>query len=300
MAHRVLLPTIPVLAPAFVASAHAHDSTQAASVAFGFELAIGACLLAALVLYAIGIARMWRRSGIGRGIRLPAAGCYLAGSVVLAAGLFGPLDVIAQRSFAAHMIQHELLMVVAAPLLVLGRALGAWSWAFAPRARRRIGAALRMRWVASVWRVLTVPLAAWCLHTIALWMWHAPVLFRAASADAALHMLQHASFLLTALLFWWAVIRNAVSRPLIALILLFTTMVHTGALGALLVFAATDWYASDVLDSSRDDQQLGGLIMWVPAGAVYLMAALAVAGRLLEPVRRAHTNASGRVVKRAA
>ena len=273
-------------AAALVVSAHAHDFSRVSTLAAALELAIATCLVVALALYAGGVARMWQRAGVGRGIGMPAAGCYLAGCIVLAAGLFGPLDAIAQRSFAAHMVQHELVMVVAAPLLVLGRPLGAWAWAFAPRARQSIGAALRTRWFARAWRLLTAPLAAWCLHTIALWLWHAPVVFRAASADATLHALQHASFLVTALLFWWAVFRTAAMRPWIALLLLFTTMVHTGALGALLVFSPIDWYTVDAIGAALREQQLGGLIMWIPAGAVYLMAALATAGRALGPVHR--------------
>ena len=144
MTHRVLVPSITALTASLVVPAHAHDATQRSPVESALELGVGVCLAAALVLYASGVARMWRRAGVGRGISLPAASGHLAGWIVLAASLFGPLDAIAQQSFAAHMVQHELLMVVAAPLLVLGRPLGAWSWAFAARARRRIGYTLSL------------------------------------------------------------------------------------------------------------------------------------------------------------
>src|SRR6185295_1436747 len=104
------------------------------------------------------------------------------------------------------MVQHELLMLVAAPLMVLARPLAAWTWAFGHGTRRRIGHAVQVRWWASLWGLITDPLAAWALHALALWLWHVPLLFKAALHSEALHALQHASFLATALLFWWAVI----------------------------------------------------------------------------------------------
>jgi putative membrane protein len=245
------------------------------------EGAVFACLTIALGLYAIGLARVWRSAGVGSGIRAREAICLACGFGVLACSMFGPLERLAAASFAAHMVQHELLMVVAAPLIALGRPLGAWSWAFPLPARRSIGRVLRAPWFARTWRLLTLPLTAWCLHAIALWVWHAPMLFRAAAASEPLHALQHASFFVTALLFWWAVLARGGARPGMAFFLLFTTMVHSGALGALLSFSTSDWYALDGAPGRLAQQQLGGLIMWVPGGAVYLAAGLALAHRLL-------------------
>ena len=281
MAHVSLPLTIVGFGAIVVAPAHAHDVAQARSAASAISLAIGIVLVAALALYAIGLIRVWKSAGVGHGIRIRAAVCFASACGVLAWASFGFLDALAQENFAAHMVQHELIMVVAAPLFVLGRPLGAWSWAFPMPARRRIGNRLRTPWLAHAWRVLTQPLTAWCLHTIALWMWHAPLFFRAAASSATLHALQHASFLLGALLFWWAALGKQGVRPGVALVMLFTTMVHTGALGALLFFSPADWYALTATPATLAEQQLGGLIMWVPGGTVYLVAALATAHRLL-------------------
>jgi putative membrane protein len=109
-----------------------------------------------------------------------------------------------------------------------------------------------------------------------------PALFEAAVEHEGIHALQHASFLVTALLFWWAVLgRDARSREGsgAALAYLFTTMLHTSALGALLTLAASPWYPRYGLE----DQQLGGLVMWVPGGAAYVAAALMIMARLLRP-----------------
>jgi putative membrane protein len=112
------------------------------------------------------------------------------------------------------------------------------------------------------------------LHASAIWLWHAPRAFEAALASEAMHFAQHASFLGSALLFWWVVL----ARPhLGAMASLFTTMLHTGALGALMTFSRHPWYPGFALE----DQQLAGLVMWVPAGLAYPVAALAIATQWL-------------------
>ncbi len=234
-----------------------------------------ALLILPPLLYAGGLARLWRQ-GIGRGISLARAWSFFAGSLLLALALLPPLDRWSAESFAAHMVQHELLMIGAAPLLVLGRPLPTFLWAFAPAARARIGAFTRSRAVAAPWRVLCHPLTAWLLHAAVLWIWHAPSLFRAALEDPVLHEWQHASFLLSALLFWSALFlaKSAAHRGA-AVLYLFTTTVHTGVLGALITLASRPWYAPDVRQlATLDpllDQQLGGLIMWIPGSMVYVV-----------------------------
>lgn len=268
---------------AFAGSARAHELAAAGGDSAWLGPLLAGCMAAALILYGAGLLRMWRHAGTARGIRLIEVTAFAFGWIALAAAVLGPLELLARRNFALHMLQHELLMVVAAPLLVLGRPLGAWSWTFPLGGRRRIGRLLKAAWWSAAWRFITAPLCAWMLHAIALWAWHVPAFFRAATSDELLHAVQHASFLASALLFWWAVLGKAATRPGPALLMLFTTMVHTGALGALLVFSPRSWYGP--IDALAD-QQLGGLIMWIPGGTVYLLAALAVGYRLLLPERR--------------
>jgi putative membrane protein len=209
--------------------------------------------------------------------------------LALVLALVSPLDAFGARLFCAHMLQHELLMLVAAPLLVLGRPLAAWTWALSPAQRQVVGRWTRVRWWSATWALLTDPLAAWALHALALWLWHLPSWFEAALHNEAWHALQHASFLITALLFWWAVVGGDARARAggFALLYLFTTMLHTGALGALLTMAPTPWYPSYAASAGAlgldpvEDQQLGGLVMWVPGSVAYLMAALVVMARLL-------------------
>lgn len=237
-------------------------------------------LLIAAALYVAGVANLWRRAGPGRGISRRQAAYFAGGAIAIAGALCTPLDGLAERFFSAHMLQHEILMLVAAPAMVLARPLGAWTWAFAPRARRRIGRAVRVGAWSAVWAFVTDPVAAWALHALGVWGWHLPVLFDAALASEPVHALQHASFFGTALLFWWAVIGSPSRRASgTAIASLFTTMLHTSALGALLALAASPWYPRYALA----DQQLGGLIMWVPGATAYVAAALVIVARLLRP-----------------
>ncbi|HZQ62198.1 MAG TPA: cytochrome c oxidase assembly protein [Casimicrobiaceae bacterium] len=265
-------------------------------------------VIAAALGYGVGLARLWRHAAIGSGITLGQASAYGGGSLLLAAALCSPLDGLASELFAVHMIQHELLMVAAAPLLVLGRPLATWTWALSPHARVIVGCWTRQRDVAHAWQALTHPLSAFLIHAAALWLWHVPVLFDAALRNEAVHALQHASFLFSALLFWWAVLQPADARVRggVAVLYLFGTMLHTGALGALLTVSTAPWYlaATDPAwgVSAIEDQQIGGLIMWIPAGTVYVFAALWVMARWLAhsgtriaaPIVRKSVSASGR------
>jgi putative membrane protein len=254
-----------------------------------FEPWIVALLLMSLGLYVAGYRRLCARSKRGLGIRTRQLAAFVIGWLTLVAALDSPLDALSAALFSAHMVQHELMMIVAAPLLVLGRPLAVWLWAFPGRARHVIVAAVRSPPLHRLWRALCAPLVAWLLHAAALWAWHMPRLFEAALASPSIHTLQHGSFLLSALLFWWAVFGDGARREQsgYAMLLLFTTMAHTGALGALLTLAPGLWYPAYIEPTSAlgfdplQDQQLGGLVMWVPGGLAYLIAAIATGARWL-------------------
>jgi putative membrane protein len=267
-------------APAF---AHAPRPVERPEPALAVVL-----LLIAAVGYAAGIARLRPHVHARRELAARAA-AFTAGWLALALALLSPLDAAAGRSFAAHMVQHEILMLVAAPLLVLGRGLPTLLWALPHDARKSVGHLTKRRGVRSFWNGLTTPVSAWLLHGAALWLWHAPPFFNAALADGALHHWQHATFFVSALLFWHALLRHGAQGARgAAIFYLFTTTVHTGVLGALITFARTPLYAPfdyGLLQPGSltplEDQQLGGLIMWVPGALVYVGAALTLLARWL-------------------
>jgi cytochrome c oxidase assembly factor CtaG len=235
---------------------------------------------------------------VARGVRRRDVACFASGWIVLAVGVVSPLHALGGVLFSAHMTQHELLMVVAAPLLVLGRPVVAFVWALPRGWRVRAGAWARARWVRRGWSSLTSPAVASALHAGALVLWHLPGPYEATYFSEPLHALQHVSFLATALVFWWALLRPARGREGEAIVYLFAATLLTGALGALLAFAPALWYPHYAATTGPwgitplDDQQLGGVIMWVPGGGSYLLAALALfAAWLRASERRARQQA---------
>ncbi|MDQ6676441.1 MAG: cytochrome c oxidase assembly protein, partial [Acidobacteriota bacterium] len=167
--------------------------------------------------------------------------------------------------------------------LVLSRPLPPFLWGLPFEWRRTAGRWAKAQPVQFVWVGITAPAAAWAIHGVTLWVWHAPALFQATLTNDWIHSAQHISFLGSALLFWWSLFyaRGAHSYGA-GVLYLFTTAVHTSVLGALLTFARTVWYPAYRATaplwgvSALEDQQIGGLIMWVPGGLVYLAAALAL------------------------
>ncbi len=186
--------------------------------------------------------------------------------LIAGVALFGPFDDWAASSTAMHMVQHMLLMVVVAPLAVLARPLPQWRAAIGPRLGRIADPGWR-----AVLRAGQYPMACALLHAAAIWGWHAPRPYMAAVTNNTWHVLEHASFLFTAWLLWWSVLRAAPRVAPQAALALLVTLMHTGLLGALLTFAPQPLYWRE----SRDlwDQQLAGLVMWIPGGLVYLAAA---------------------------
>lgn len=265
---------LPLLLPS-TASAHAEDGV------WTFDPWVVTPLLLTAALYTYGVTALWRRAGIGRGIRRWQAGCYIGGWLLLAVTLVSPLHWLGEHLFTAHMVEHELIMAVAAPLLALARPIGAFLWAFPLSLRQRLGQVGQLRWLSNGWSVVTAPGPATTWHGAVIWFWHAPVLFDDALARVSLHRLQHLSFLLSALAFWWALIRRAERGA--AVLHLFVTMVHTTILGALLVLVPRVLYPGQTASAPYwhltplQDQQLAGLVMWVPAGTVYAGAALTFA-----------------------
>jgi putative membrane protein len=289
----LLLPLLSLLSLTGTAAAHSLQSPMSDKLGWTFEPLVGSCLAISLCLYAIGAVRLLQRSGPGRKTLWRQISFFAAGWLALLAALASPIDVAGSVSFAAHMVQHEILMIVAAPLLVLSRPLGIWVWALPQSWRKAIGGSVQAGGFRLVWRALTQPLNAWILHFMALWLWHAPFLFQAALRNDNVHALQHACFLFSALLFWWAVLRELMGgqRRGVSIVYLFTTMMHTGALGALFAMSATIWYPYYGASASRfdlsplEDQQLGGLIMWVPGGLAYVIAGLVLCAGWLKQAR---------------
>jgi putative membrane protein len=245
-----------------------------------FEPAVVLGLAVAALVYGLGRRRL--RARAGRAGRWWEAVSFWAGWSVLALALLSPVHEMGEALFSAHMVQHELLMVVAAPLLVLGRPLVPWLWALAPPSRQVVGSVARATPVRRLWAALTRLDVATALQALVILVWHVPALFQRSVRSDLVHAAQHTSFLAAALLFWWVVFHGARARLRYgaAVLCLFFTTVVTGGLGALLTVARHPLYPVYATTtrlwgfSPLEDQQLAGLIMWIPAGLSYLVAAL--------------------------
>jgi putative membrane protein len=240
------------------------------------------CLAVSALIYIGGVHRLWKDAGRYHGVSLREALLFAGGWTALFIALVSPLHPWGEVLFSAHMTQHEILMLIAAPLLAWSRPLIAALWAIPLAWRKRIGAAVRWAPVKSVWQFIAAPFAAWIIHALALWLWHIPSLFQATLESDLVHTLQHASFFLTALLFWWSIIAvpRGVANYGAGVLYLFTTSIHSGLLGAFLTFTQTVYYPAYSKTTESwglspiEDQQLGGLIMWAPSGLVYIFAGL--------------------------
>ena len=235
-------------------------------------------------LYLRGVRRLWSAAAPGAGVNVVQALSFALGWLTAVIALLSPLDALGNVLFSAHMAQHELLMIVAAPLLILGHPLGPFVWALPASWRKPAAEVCRETGLQHAVRWLTRPLCAWIVGAAALWLWHIPAWFDAALANQALHAFQHACFFISALLFWWALFqrRAPVSRYGLGVFYVFTTGVHSSILGALLTFSSHPWYSPYAATTQAwgltpvEDQQLGGLIMWIPGGLIYLCVALAL------------------------
>jgi cytochrome c oxidase assembly factor CtaG len=249
-------------------------------------------LAASILLYATGLMRTWKRAGVGRGATAGQVMCFSGGSAVLIGALVSPLHEYGEHLFSAHMVEHELLMAAAAPLLAASRPLGMFLHSVPRGMRLRLIGAASSTPVHRAWHWLVKPFNATALHAAAIWLWHIPVLLDGTLVSESLHRLQHVSFLGTALVFWWAIIRRPRSDYGLGSLHIFVTMVHTGLLGALLTLATRVLYPLQTAQaplfglSPLEDQQLAGLIMWVPGGLSYLAAGLLLAGLWLTSGRK--------------
>jgi putative membrane protein len=254
------------------------------------------------VLYSIGLSRQWRRAGTGRGPKRWQAATFLGGMLALVLALVWPLDALGEALFTAHMAQHVLLVAVVPPLMVVGAPMAPLMRGLPAAWRRRLVGWGRQGWWRAAWRRLSAPGAAALLHGVALWAWHAPAAFQAALANEAVHIAEHASFLFTGLLFWWAIVRSGRVPELgfgVGILWMLVTVIHSGLLGALITFAPMPLYPAYANRAAAwgltllEDQQLAGLVMWVPGGMIYLVAGVALMAAWLKALERRAQRAPG-------
>ncbi len=240
------------------------------------------------LLYCAGLLRLWKRVGIGKTIPVPQAMMFGAGMMTLFIALVSPIDVFSDELSWMHMIQHMVLVGVAAPLLVLGTPFLVSLWALPLSWRRGYGRLKRRvdRWKLTRY-LLWQPLLMWSLFAFTLWIWHLPKLYEATLYDDLFHDFQHFTFVAVSCLFW-RVLLDPVSRLRlsrgIGIIYLFLTSLHATLLGVFMTLAPKTWYpfyedrAPRWKLTALEDQQIAGLIMWMPACMIYALVAAVLLG----------------------
>lgn len=224
------------------------------------------------------------------------ARAFAGAMLALVVALVSPLEALSGTLASAHMVQHVLLLLVAAPLLAVS-APTSGILRGSPLAVRRAatGARRRLRPATAALVVLGGPVVVWSTHVLVVWTWHSAVLYQAALGSEVLHVLEHLGFVVTGVAFWRLVVggrggRARVDRGL-AVLLVFGMAMQGVFLSALLTFATEPWYPSyDATEAwgltALADQHLAGVIMWIPGSVVYVGVALALLGTWLQGMDR--------------
>jgi putative membrane protein len=250
------------------------------------------------VAYVVGYRRFAGRRHVDACFRTR-AGLFAAGYITLAVALLSPLHALGEQLFSVHMVQHLLLTLVAAPLLLLSNSMPVLLWALPVSERstlgRLIGQPGRLR---SLLKGLTRPLIAWSLFVVTQWIWHLPLGYQWALENHWAHYFEHLSFFATAVLFWWPVIGSPpLPSPLsfpARIAYTFLAWLPNSILGAGISLARNPLYAYYVTSAQNTggdasfDQQLAGLIMWIPGDILFAtILMLLLAAYLRHEERRA-------------
>lgn len=283
MSDRRLLAVLALLGTAGLAFAHNGSPISPGRwwAAWNFDPVLLLNLGLVALLYGRGLCRLWR-AGVGRAVSVGRAAVFVGGVTILVVALLSPVDPLSDELSWVHMVQHMLLMNVAAPLLVAGApALVIVSGVPAPY---RSGVARLVQRLDRPW--LWNPVFIFVLFALTLWLWHLPVLYLAALRDPVVHDLEHLTFFVAAVLLWRLVL-DPISRrrlhPAAAVAFLFATSLQAMSLGVFMALSTDPWYGDYAGRtaawglSALEDQQLAGAIMWMPGGLVYAVTA---AGRL--------------------
>jgi putative membrane protein len=268
------------------AAVHAHGASapppELPGVLFAWRLdplvVIGIAVVAAGYVWAV---RRVNRAHPGN--RQPAhrSWLFLGGLSAIAVALLSPIEAYEGALFSVHMVQHIILEFVAAPLLLAGAPITLALRAASPSVRRGVLSVLQSRVV----HLVSFPVIAWLLFAGVNWGWHFSVFYDQALESAPLHYFQHATFLGAALLFWWPVLGVDPSpwrlpHP-VRVLYLFLAMPQNSFLGVALLSASTALYSHYVTNvrswgiTPLEDQQLGGMLMWV-IGDLAFLAGMAV------------------------
>ncbi len=264
------------------AFAHAVGHGEAHRLVWNWEPSVLIPLGVTTLLYGLGVWRLRRELGDTRIISQAQIFSFAGGMAMLFLALVSPFDTVGAELVSVHMVQHLLLTLVAPPLLVLSRPAIAFLWAFPVAQRRRAGRFWARIGLTRAVRVLMQPLMVWAMFCGAFVTWHLPGPYMWALHNEGIHTIEHLSFFVASLLFWTLVIEPSGHRRIgygFALLFVTTAAVVTGLAGALMILSPRPLYPEDARAVAAwgltllEDQQLAGLMMWIPMDIVYFATA---------------------------
>ena len=219
-----------------------------------------------------------------RGVRQPdpAAGRFMAGLGVILVATISPLEPMSGSLASAHMVQHLIMMLVAAPLLATGAPVERIMLGLGTPLRRAVGRIRRhVRLTPSHTAPLRNPVLVAIVVIVVTWWWHGSIPYGASLDVSIIHHIEHGSFIAVYAWFWWVVFGSRRRRPNASgVLMIFGVMMSNVLLGGLMTFARVPWYEAYAESTAAwglthlADQQLAGALMWVPPSLVYLPAAL--------------------------
>lgn len=283
------------IAGAGPAAAHAVAPAEDPALHWNFETWTIVTLLVASGWYELGVRNLWQRAGSSRLIGWWQIAAFAAGMAAMVVALESPIDTVGEDLFSVHMVQHLMLMLVCAPLLVVGRPVIVMLWAFPPAARRWIGRHWGASGLSALFAWLTSPLSVWLWFSALFVFWHLPVPYTWALRHEPVHVLEHLCFFVSASAFWSVAFEPSGRRRLDyggRLLFVATAAVLSSLPGALLVLTQRPFYPVHAAGAARwgmtltEDQQLAGLIMWIPASFAYLGAIVLLLWQWLREAER--------------
>jgi cytochrome c oxidase assembly factor CtaG len=259
-------------------------------------------LVITAILYARGLFQQRERQG---GLLYPhqkwRAVAFGAGMGILFLALISPVDTYSDQLFSVHMAQHILFMDISAPLLAYSAPLGPILQAFPRRYQRAAGQwwSRPGNWIKGLWQWVSYPATAWVLFVGFLWLWHIPAFYSAAIENETIHALEHLCFLGSGFLFWWNIFYVFWRKPKqrgTGVVYMGLYALQSSGLGGLLTFSTATWYPVYISTSEKlgvsplADQQIAGMIMWLPEMAIYIVGALIMLKGWLESMENDEEN----------
>jgi putative membrane protein len=248
-----------------------HAAPDSGFTAWQFEPTLLAAMILGVGLYLFVVGPHGKRRRLGPPVSRYRIVAFMSGLLVIFVALASPIDSIGEHYlFSIHMVQHLTLMFVAAPLITVG--IPPWAIRLLPYSKN----------VHSATRFLTLPMVAFLVSSGVFLIWHAPPFYEGALENSVIHEFEHISILAVGILMWWPALSPVRALPALSvpaqLLYFFVLPIPTSIVGALITFAGDPLYSS-YADAPRLwglsaslDQEIAGLLMWVPGKLIFWTA----------------------------